>query len=509
MSNEINLLDPKIVSTIIREIEASEDKARKRHAFRDWQIYSGNSDPYILELLRSVRPKTYKTYTRSNISVSRLVTDKLSKAYKQQPKRTVGGDETKDARLMDIYREAGAHKQLPFADTVNNLHKYNLMWVNYIEEDEKYQFMALQPHEYSVVRDKNTGELTAVILNYGNMDITSGAFAGDGYDNLIADGQGDSSAQSRVYAMWSKDNHVIIRVTEATVHGTGGEQVQRSITYVEIKDNPLNENKIGIIPFVYVAKELTVDYPTPNPLGEQTVRYNYMMTEALGAATVQVGQMVIKYPERMQGEFDRMPSSLTSVIELPQSSEEGDSDTSVDYIKPDPNLESQKSLYLTYLRQILAEHGLESGSSLSENVQNFASGLERVIANASVQDIVQKNQESYVEMEQKMFEIIKAIEEFKGRSVFKKDDELQVVFQKPKILISDAETLANIEKRLSLGLMEKYEALIELDPNLTKDEAKQKLQDIDDSRMMKLGATIGGTQGNIQDDQSQSEQGTR
>lgn len=507
MSNEINLNDKSMVGRIIREIEASEDKERKRVAFKGWQIYSGNSDPYILEHLQSVRPKTWKSYTRSNISVSKLVTDKLSKAYKSQPKRTVGSDKTKDERLADIYREAGAIKQLPFADTVNNLQKYVLTWVNYIEEQEKYQFMALQPYEYSVIRDKNTGELTCVILNYGNMDVTSGSGSGNGHDELIAESQADSSAQSRVYAMWTKDEHVIVRVKEAKVDTAGG-QVQRSVTYVEIKDNPKNENKIGIIPFVYTAKELAIDYPTVNSLADQTIRYNYLMTEALGAASVQVGQLVLKYPERMQGEFDRMGSSLTTVIELPQSSEEGDSETTADYITPSPNLSGQKDLYLTYLRQVLSEHGIESGSSLSDNVQNFSSGLERAISEASVENIVQKNQESYVEMEQAMFEIIKAIEDFKGRSVFKEDDELQVMFQKPRVLISDAETLANIEKRLTLGLMEKWEALVELDPNLSKQEAEDKLKNISEAIVKKAGDMFGSTKGNIEDDKAGSDEST-
>jgi len=57
--------------------------------------------------------------------------------------------------------------------------------------------------------------------------------------------------------------------------------------------------------------------------------------------------------------------------------------------------------------------------------------------------------------------------------------------------VSDSETLANIEKRLSLGLMQRYEALMMIDPNLSEDQAKQKLMEIDNERMNSMRAALG------------------
>ena len=44
----------------------------------------------------------------------------------------------------------------------------------------------------------------------------------------------------------------------------------------------------------------------------------------------------------------------------------------------------------------------------------------------------------------------------------------------------------NIEKRLSLGLITKAEALMMLNPNLSEEEAEEKLEEIESERMNKL-----------------------
>jgi hypothetical protein len=108
--------------------------------------------------------------------------------------------------------------------------------------------------------------------------------------------------------------------------------------------------------------------------------------------------------------------------------------------------------------------------------------LERAIANASVDDLVQKHNELYSEAEKQIFNILKGWERFLGRNEFGEDDELMIKFTKPKVLVSDAETLANIEKRMALGLLTKAEALMMLNPNLSEDEAEEKLQEIENEK---------------------------
>jgi len=496
----INLLDQNIIQTILSDITGSEDRDRKRQSFDSWQVFSGNQAPYIKAELERTRPKSHSAYTLSNISLSKLIVSKISQAYKKQPIRKVSGDEVKTEFLNQIYREADAFRQLSYMDCITNLHKYSLLWVNYREIEERFQFMALQGHEFSLVRNKDTGELECVILNYGNLDITAGARSGDGYDNLIAESQADSSANSTVYAMWTKDQHVVIKVEQAKVQTASGVQVKKSITYVPIEGNPNNENKLGVIPFVFISKELSQDMPTPSPLMMQSVTYNVLMSELLTASNIQgTGTLVVSYPEKYEGKFKEMNTGLTTSIKLPQSMNPNDPQTKVEYISPSPALQAQKEVYFGYMRQVLSEHGITTSQGLDGSMESFSSGLERLIANADVMTQVEMNQELYIKAEREILEILKAYSDLLSLGYFKEDDELNVIFPKPKLMVSDSETLANIEKRLSLGLMQKYEALMMIDPNMSEDQAKEKLAEIEAERRNSMRLSI-GTERNIERD---------
>jgi hypothetical protein len=112
---------------------------------------------------------------------------------------------------------------------------------------------------------------------------------------------------------------------------------------------------------------------------------------------------------------------------------------------------------------------------------------------------VEMNQELYIKAEREILEILKAYSDLLSLGYFKEDDELNVIFPKPKLMVSDSETLANIEKRLSLGLMQKYEALMMIDPNMSEDQAKEKLAEIEAERRNSMRLSI-GTERNIERD---------
>ncbi len=501
MAKNLDLNNKDIVSRLLADLDGSEDRERKKHAFNSWQIYSGNQKPYVQREIKRMRPSSWEMYTISDISIAKMVTDKLSKSYKEQPIRTVGKG-VKNDRLQEIYKEAKALQQLPYGDKMFNLNKYFLMWVNYLENDNRYNFTALRPDEFSIVIDQDTGDLIGVILNYGNTTITNEANTGDGVSNLIAESQADSSAEQQVFAMWSMDNFVMVKVTEDRFLKSGKEVIKKNIDYITVPGNPNNVNKLGVIPFVFMSKEPTIDYPTTNPLSEQSVTYNAINSEGLTASTLNSGQMVIKYPEKYEGKFKTMTTGLSSAIKVPQSSDPDDKSTDVEYINANSDLEGQKGYYLTYLKQILAEHGITTAQGVNGDAQSFSSALEKMISEAPVQHIIEENQERFVDMEQQMFEIIKAWETFLGKTIFKDEDELDIKFKKPTLMTSDSEVLANIKLQLELGLIEEFEKYQVIDPNLSDDKAKEKLERVNQGKLNKVKGFMNANQ------QRTSEQGS-
>jgi hypothetical protein len=109
----------------------------------------------------------------------------------------------------------------------------------------------------------------------------------------------------------------------------------------------------------------------------------------------------------------------------------------------------------------------------------------------------------YVETEKQMFEIIKLWEKYIGVSIFEEKDELSVTFKKPKVLISDKETLDNIKMMMDMGLMKKHRALMELDPNLSEKDAIKEIEDIDNEKQENMNKVMNGFQVSQADEDTQ------
>lgn len=506
-TDQMNILDAAVIERILSETQKSDERDRRRNSFNAYQIYSGNLEPYVIEVLRTTRPKSYKGYTVSDISLSALITDKRAQAYNEEPIRNVDGNDEKTESLMEIYEEGAADEELDFFDTIYNLNRHSIMWVNYRDSDEEYQFMTLQPFQATLVRDKDTGELLIVGLNYPNRDITSDAKGenvgvggstggGDGLSDLIVESQPDSSAESETWVFWSKDKHVTVRARFHRISSDDSKsQLKIDIDYVDNEDNPNNENPLGIIPFVFKSTDTSPDYPVTNPLTRQTIKFNSQQSETFTSKNIHgTGIQVFKYPEKYQGKFDKLTHGQLGAVELPQSSDPDDGETDFEYKTSGAQLIPMKDIDASYVEQVAKQHGLDN-FELDNGSVNAMNGISRAIASSNVQKIINKNQKTYTKLEKEMFEIIKAWDRHNGTGMFAEDDKLQVVFPKPKVLVSDKETLDNIKLMTELGLIEEWEKLIKMDPNLSEVEAKEKLERINAERMANANAILGNGNG--------------
>lgn len=500
---EPDLLDKNIIQTILSEVENGEHKDRKREAFKAYQVYSGNVEPYVKDELSRCRPASWEKYTVSTISVSKMVVDKLAKSYDMRPKRMFSNDPNgiKTDRYQEIFDEAlGDRLQREF-DEIVNLHNYGLFWVNYNDMIQKYQFLSLAPYEFFVIRDKDTGILLTVGLKMADREVTAGSnfgsstLSGDGQSDLIAEGQADSGGYSDVYAMWNSSQHVVIKYNVEEVQEKNGTSFKKDVTYVPIEGNPNNVNSIGVIPFVWVSKDNSVDLPTVNPITQQTITWNYQYSELLTSSNIQgTSIQTISYSESLVGKMDTITHGLTTAAELIQPDDPDKPRTEMDFVSPNPDLSGQMQICQDYLKKILSMHGI-SGSQAVGN-ESFSSGIERLIAQADTQHIISQLQQTlYTPMEKQIFTIIKAWESnILGKNVFKEDDTIDVIYEKPKVMITDKETLENIKLRLDLGLIEKWEALVMLDPNLDEKSAQEKLERIESEKNNNATRLINGLQ---------------
>lgn len=498
---QFNLTDKQVILRILTETSKSEDKDRRRQAFNAYQVYSGNQRTYVEKQLATTRPRSWESYTVSNISVSKMITDKRAQAYNENPIRSVDGNEIATENLNGIYKEANALREMQFQDVLFNLNRYDLMWVNYLEEERRYQFMSLHPYEFVLVRDKDTGELLIVGLNYPNTEITQDARgqgvngtvrSGDGIADLISESQSDSAAEGETWVFWSKDQHVKVRTELVKEFVDGAEVLKKSVDFIDIPNNPQMVNPLGVLPFVLTTADNAIDYPTVNPLTEQSITFNAQQSETLTAKNIHgSGVQIFKYPESQQGRFKNISHGQMQAIQLPQSSKEGDSSTDFEYKTSGAQLQPMMECDINYLDQVLREHEIEN-TNMDLNSSGVTSGVSRAIAGASVQKVIERNQQIYADLEKKMFEIIKAWDQLNGTRFFSEGDELQIVYPKPKVMVSDEQTLLNIKTMLELGLIEEWEKFIKMDPNLSEQEAREKLERIEEAGEMRAMKMLGG-----------------
>ncbi len=473
-----------VAQSLIDEIDSQQFVDRRTEEYKSYKIAEGGQLAYIKDRLLTLFPKSHHTMRVSDVSLSAKILSKIAKAYKESPIRDFEGQTDK---MNDIFNDGEFDSRMAEFDRDFNRQKYGLFWVNKIEED--ISFHSLKGFESFVKVDKNTGKMKAVVLNYPDINITSNSFSdGDQQEQTLQDSQDDTSAESRVYAMWTADFHAIWRVTEKT-NVKGGAATSRKLENVPIEGNEAMSNDLGVLPFVYRSKSSSPDLPFLNPITEQSLMYNTLNSDLLTASALQgYGQLVMSMPEDQA--MSEMHTGMTTAITIPivQGAE---AQADAKYINANPDLKGMMDTINNYVSDIVSEHLGESQSSGSEK---FSSGLERLIANATVTDQVSMNQAIYAKMEKEIIDIIIAYGD-----LAESKDGYTVIFPKAKVMISDKETLENIKMRMDMGLMTRTEALMVIDPNLGETAADKKLEEIDKKKQEAIQTFMGEPNANNQD----------
>lgn len=460
------------VLKFISESELAENHERKKEAYKSFQSLEGNLRYYVNEKLKKMYPKTYPMFQVSDYSVLKKIVDKKARAYKESPIRKLATDE--ETRLyQEIVSKFSLNEAMKKIDKYFNQHKYCLLSVffersfDYIGNlQEVFKFIPLAPYEFDV-KFTEMGELECVILSYPDEQVVTGPET-DNYNSQIAGDINDRGAGIKTYAVWTQTNHWVIQ-------GAKTSDGSYNFAFVMNEKNPNNINPYGVLPFVYLPMDFVADYPVNSPLQYQTVELNAEMSTYYTSGTMQIGTLVLKYPSSQP--IESVVNGLFTGMKLPQSENPDSPETDAQYIAPSPNMSGHKEAIITHMAAILDEQGINSNQLIKPN-EGFTSGFDRLLASADVQDIIEDNQGYYRKVEQKVYEIIRLIyKNFLKKEIFK-TDYLSIQYRKPKVLISDTEKLANIEKMDSLGLVLPWEKFMLLDPNLTEEEAKEKYDKI-------------------------------
>jgi hypothetical protein len=185
---------------------------------------------------------------------------------------------------------------------------------------------------------------------------------------------------------------------------------------------------------------------------------------------------------------------MHTALSLPQSAKPDAKPTEASYISASPDLAGQLDVLKFDVTNILDEHGIKAKGAIEGGADEFSSGLDRLFSEADTQDLIETNQGLYAAtLEQELFLILKNYEEAMNKPTFS-GEEMEIYFEKPKVMISDKETLENIKLREELGLILDHEKHQIINPNLSEKEAMKRVELIkaqQKARMSELMPTEG------------------
>jgi len=153
---------------------------------------------------------------------------------------------------------------------------------------------------------------------------------------------------------------------------------------------------------------------------------------------------------------------------------------------------------------ILSTEGLEGAAkTIKSEGQTFSSGFDHALSMSSIMSIIEENQKFFADAENAVYHLIKRWFEEAGNKTFLSDN-LEVQYRKPKPLESEKEILDNIRLKKDLGIIEKHEMLMLLDPNMSEKDAKEKIERIDEEKQANMELFAGSFGGNNESEMENS-----
>jgi hypothetical protein len=462
----MNLLDPNCVQKLIQEAFSPEEDKYRRLIDAQWKILRGDLISFVTSSLKSTYPKTYESFEVTDVNLAKKINHKRSKAYKKAPVRALD-DETQTELYQELMTDIKALKVLRTHDAYYNYFKYSCIWFNYYDDangKQKIILRALRPNQFKRVVNER-GETTCFLVFFGETESSAVRTTGDGINQVFQDASEDN--KNNMIGLWTKDQHILVNVKKI------GNNCQ--VEYKAIEGNESNVNVLGMIPAMFSQEGDEQDRPALNNLANQTVRLNTMLSTIITGMNAQAfGQLVIKYPQN-QPMPDVLQQGMLTFLKLPQAGAD-EPETTADYISPSPDLANALNVFYAYVSAVLDEHQI-TVSSIKGDIQNFASGLDRMLAQADTNEVVEDNQEVYADLEKELYQLIKKFKESKSEFMFKSDS-LMIKYIKPNPMMSEKEILENAKVKLDMGIIEPYEILQALDPNIEDEDAMDRVEEI-------------------------------
>jgi hypothetical protein len=454
---------------IIEQINGQENIERKSQSKMDCDVYSGNIEPYVLEKFNNkYKPETVAEIPIvSTINISEKVVNSTASIYKDAPERSfLEVSEQQEESLEKVYQDLWFDTKMLSANRYFKLQKQTHVMV--LPKNGKLHARVIKQHQLDVIPndiDPEIGEVY-ILTGFDDMRNSEKETQSNGTNEEIAD-QDDYRETLTRHVVWSKDYHFVM-------DGRGNILTEDVI------------NPIGAIPIVEIAedKDLVYFLEHVNNDTKFTVEYNEALSNQSLVVMMQgFSQAVMMAPEEL------MPSSITvgptKILKIITNSNiEGETDFK--FVNPNSDLDGVRAHTESLLSQYLSSKGLDANAITgSAQASGHSSGVSKLLAMVERFEASKSDLARFEQAEKAIFDIIVKwlnvagdfLEDKYTAGQIPEDAALGIVYKEPQAIMSKAEALDIIERKLEIGLISLTEAVAK-DRNISDTEAEDVLKNI-------------------------------
>lgn len=537
---EDDVLDIEFRKKVIMEITGTENVERKQEFLRRYEIYKDRVRKWVIQRLMDEgfkRETVAQMQNRAgNVSLCRKVVNKLARTYNSGVTRETGNDTT-DEQVQTITEMLCWDDKMRKSDRYRELHKNSAIQI-VVEPDMgeadtpddeppmKLKMRALNPWQYDVIEDPYDREVPRcwIISDFVERDI--GAFQGqmakteaeagvhhskpyvrsgrNHKDDTIADDPDDAGMGSeKEYVWWTKSYHFTTN--------SKGEVIQE-------KSPEELANPIGIMPIVNNAEEQDGQFWAEggDDLIEGAILVNTVITDMLFIARNQgFGQFVVTGKNILNQKIEIGPNNAIMI-------EQGEEDPTpnVNVLSTNPPIQDWMGIVEQYVALLLTTNNLSPANvRVNLDAQSFPSGIAMLIEQSEAREDVGDKEKQYQDIERQLWEIAsKWLEvgsgageltpEWQAVGSLPMDLDVAVKFAKPQAVVTETEKLDAMKARADLGISSKVDLIMIDNPELTREQAEEKLMKIMEEKvaaMAQFAPEMAGAQEADEDPESDRE----
>lgn len=507
--------------TLIKEVlNTDENTQRKADSAKQQEIMNDRLDQYVREHLKGeFGADTVKEMPIiSSVNLTRRIVKQEASIYRDHPERDfleLSPDQIET--VGRIYDDMKIDSML--AKSNENFKLQQQTHLQIVPRNGKLIMRTLMGHHIDSIPDPlNPEEAIGYVISSfdkesflrDNTKDTPTGFKGrsvhtapqfsDGVNQKIGD-RDDAKSTLKRYVVWTRDHHnekgELIPGMNFIMNGKA-----EILSDVNAVLNPLRDIDPTLLPIINVANnEGTFEYWVRQ--GQSVSDFNIAYAAELSSLS-QIVRLQGYSQAVLSGSKELMHESLqigpTKFLKLTVDPDQP-VDTKFEFVNPSPDLDGSIRFLEMLLANFLTSRGVDpkiiSGKS---DATSFSSGIERLLHNLERFEASREDISLFTNAEDKIFNLVKAwhnvsrgtdrLEEKYLTSVIPDESSVVVSFNKPEMIQTRQERIAQVEKEMDLGLISRIDALEQFH-GIDRDAAIEKAKQIDEDEGMTQGEEDG------------------